>query len=184
MRRLRWILPLAVLALVASGVAIAAHKGSPKTDAVTATFSAERAAVKEQTCTGADGAYREAREVFNGTVESSDARLDGAVTFHVRSLVNTATGLGTVEGHAWFRAEDGDVKGKAKLFGVTATGGAVHGMLVGKVKGEGKGELVASFNGTFGSAAPFAFSGEIGASGGGAVIQSGHCHGPKKDKDD
>jgi hypothetical protein len=80
MRRIRWIAVAALVALLATSVAIASGRlRDGKTDAVTATFSAVRTEATERMCTGADGTYRIAREVFEGTITSTDPRVNGKI---------------------------------------------------------------------------------------------------------
>jgi hypothetical protein len=183
MRRLTWIALAGAVALTAAGIAVAGHRDTARTQAVAATFSASRTAVNERTCTGADGTYRVAREVFEGTVTSADPRLAGRLTLRTKSLINQTTGYGTTEGSAWLRdTTTGRTKARARLTAVNTQLGVLNGVLEGRLK-EG-GRLVANFKATFSS--PTAFSGELGSGAGEntAVVQSGRCARGGEDDDD
>lgn len=182
MRRLRWIGLAVALALAATGIAVAAHEaGTADTDAVAASsFSASRSIVSERICKGADGDYRQAHELFEGTA-SGEARLTGKITLRLHSLVNQTTGLGTAKGKVWIRdATTGQLKAKANLLGVITEKGTLNGVLLGRVPGDGR--LVANFKVTWSSAT--ALSGQLGTGAGEntAVIQVGSCPGHKEEK--
>jgi hypothetical protein len=78
MRRLKlWLGPVGLIALLTAGVAVAKHKnGGTHTDAVLATFTGTQSAVKDRTCTGTDGEYRQFHAVYRGT-STGDPRLTG-----------------------------------------------------------------------------------------------------------
>lgn len=179
MRKLRLLGVAAALALVATGVAIAHEGAKADTDAVTATFQAERTKVSEKTCTGGDGTYRVAKEEFTGTVTSSDARLNGNMVLRTHSFINQTTGLGTTRGEAILRSADGKHKGSARLTAVNTQRGVLEGVLVGRVKSAGDtlagGDIVANIHAQFSSET--ALGGTLGGGAGAntAVIQGGHC---------
>ncbi len=173
MRRLRWIGLSAVLALATTGIALAAHGGhAAKTDAVAATFTGARTDLQEKTCTGSDGAYRDAHETFSGTMTSTDPRLQGDLVLRTHSLVNQTTGNGTTRGQVWVRDADGKLLAKARLTGVNSSGGVLSGVLVGRVRDGGR--LVANVTATIAGAA---LSGELGSgsAANSAVVQTGRC---------
>ena len=128
MRRRLTFLAAAVLALAATGVAIAWGGGAFKTDPVAADFSAARTAWKERICTTSDGhGFRDAKAYLTGEINSSDSRLDGDVVFRLRIREDTTAGLGTAEGRMWIRG-----KGYARVVGVIANGG-ITGLIDGRV---------------------------------------------------
>lgn len=193
MRRLRWIAPLAVLALAASGIAAASHFDSQlKTDSVAADATAERVYVAERTCTGVDGEYRHAREYYVGTAESGDPRLAGEIGIKLRSRVQTTgdtaagevVGYGAAEGTVWLRdPETHELKLRARLLGVVSPTGVLNGMIVGHVPGQGYAFL--NFSGTVAppdSAGKVMLKLELGEQSpaeltplNSAVIQTGRC---------
>ena len=84
-KRLVTLLALTVGALVAAGIAVAAHLQT--TQSAAADFSATTATkVHTTTCTGSDGTYQDTNAVYTGTATSSDARLAGALT--ILSLIH------------------------------------------------------------------------------------------------
>jgi hypothetical protein len=178
MRKLKLLGASLLVALVATGIAVANEGAKADTDAVSAAFQAERTKVAEKTCTGGDGTYRSAREEFRGTVTSTDPRLSGAVVLKTRSFVNQTTGLGTTSGEATVRGTDGKVKGVVRLTAVNTQSGVLEGVLQGRVKSSGDvpgGTLTANFHAQFSSAT--ALAGTIGGGGGAntAVVQGGGC---------
>jgi hypothetical protein len=178
MRKLKLLGASLLVALVATGIAVANEGAKADTDAVSAAFQAERTKVAEKTCTGGDGTYRSAREEFRGTVTSTDPRLSGAVVLETRSFVNQTTGLGTTSGEATVRGTDGKVKGVVRLTAVNTQSGVLEGVLQGRVKSSGDapgGTLTANFHAQFSSAT--ALAGTIGGGGGAntAVVQGGGC---------
>lgn len=166
MRTFKLLGTAAILALVASGVAVA-HEGtkSAKTDPAAATFAAERTKVSEKTCTASDThTYRVAHEEFRGTVTSADPRLAGVLVLKTRSVVDQTNGLGRTVGHAWLRSADGKLKAKASLVAVNTQRGVIDGVLNGHVQGSGEstgGNLVANFRAVF-AANGLSLAGELG----------------------
>jgi hypothetical protein len=183
MRKLKFAGVAVLLALAATGVAVAHEGAKTDTDSVAATFTAERVALSEKTCAGGDGMYRVAREEFRGTVTSTDPRLSGNVVLRTRSFINQTTGLGTTRGEAIVRDADGKRKGSARLIAVNTEKGILEGVLIGDVKAaadKARGELVANLHAQFSSATTLA--GTLGTSGAGvntAVVQGGHCEKPE-----
>ena len=164
----------------ATAVGAAAAIGPPHTDSVTANFSLNRTLVLQQrTCTGTDGEYRAASELFTGLV-GGDARLSGAGLLTVRTLTNTTTGRGTFDGTLVVRdLTTQRVKLRALVTAVrTDAVGQLHGMINGLAADSGQssgGRLVANFQ-AYG--APTSFVGGIGISGDAfepGLIQGGSC---------
>lgn len=177
MRKLKLLGVAAVFALVATGIAVAQEGAKADTDAVAATFQAERTKVSERTCTGGDGTYRVAHEEFKGTVTSTDPRLNGNVVLRTHSFIHE-NGLGTTRGEVVLRNADGERKGSARIVAVNTSGGMLEGVLIGNVKASGdknRGELVANFHAQFTSAT--VLNGTIGGNAGAntAVVQRGGC---------
>ena len=180
------VLALAVaLVVAAAALAVAAGKG-PKTDAVQATFTAQRTDAKAKTCTGEDGTYSEARERFAGSI-TGDARITGDLLVRSHALVNQDTGLGTSRGTV--RILDPAtkrVKAHGKFQAVVTEGGVLNGFLRGHVRSRGEdpprrdGRLWANFRAQVTEQG--AVTGELGggASQNTAVIQSGKCGAPAK----
>jgi hypothetical protein len=187
MSKLKMLGATLLVALCATGVAIAHEGAKADTDAVTATFQAERTKVSEKTCTGADGTYRSAHEEFRGTVTSSDPRLSGAVVLKTRSFINQTTGLGTTSGQATLRAADGKARGTARLTAVNTQRGVLEGVLQGRVKASGDapaGTLTANFHAQFSSETALAGTLGGGAGANTAVVQGGGCPAARPDRPD
>jgi hypothetical protein len=168
-----------VASLAVAGAAVA-DAGPATTTQVSATFYANTlVSNSSQSCTAAGGdAYQVNRERFTGTASSSDARLAGAVTVDVVSVIDTTKNLGWLSGdlrvatttpgglHAHLTAVD--VNGTAQGF-VTGDGGGLR--------------LAGSFSGTFSTTGGFGSSTAPVAIGSGtgtntALLTSGSCAPP------
>ena len=177
-RRLGVLAALASLLVIAAVAAIAVAGGGPKTDKAQASFTATKASTKERTCTGQDGTYREAREVFKGTV-SGHARLSGDLVLRTHSLIDRTTGDGSTDGHVWVRkAGGGPVLAYGKLVAVNSRRGVLEGFISGKLAKSGGARVWANFSATF-NADGTQVTGKLGDGGGAntAVIQTGRCSG-------
>jgi hypothetical protein len=177
--------PLAALAasvtvLALAGIALAHDQGPSTTQPVTATFSATTVShLESSTCTGADGTYTQTKATYSGDSTSADPRLAGSLTIHAKSLYNTTTNLGYVEGK--FRVENASGHADGKLAAVD-TAGALAGFINGKVKNP-KAKLFANFSATFDQATGFT-AGQLGSgsSPDTAIVAAGSCaheHGDK-----
>ena len=132
MRRTLTIALGSAVALVTAAVAFAVVPSAVGVSETTATFTASTAVnVKTRTCandpyTVTDGRYK------GGTITFADAalELDGPLTFHARTTLNTTTGLGYVEGS--FRVKDDDTRFAGRFSG-TLKGGNLVGFLHGHV---------------------------------------------------
>lgn len=181
MRRLKvWLLVAAALSLVAAGAAVAHGKrGRTHTDAVTATLTATQSSVRNKTCTGVDGEYRQFAGKWTGT-SAGDPRLSGKLTLYARGLINTGTDTGQVTG--WLRVRGEKNGAKARLSAVYRAG-ALSGFVAGWVHDRtgstveeqaGSGRLLGTFTGTL--AANGALAAQIGGNAVGAAnIQAGGC---------
>ena len=104
-KMLRWrvLLPSsAVVAFVAAGVAVAGGGIGSVSQLSQTTFAATNVTHKDvRTCTGTDGkTYEVTRATFTGSAtNSSDPRLNGSVELDVKSVINTTTNVGWVQGH-------------------------------------------------------------------------------------
>jgi hypothetical protein len=192
MRRFKtWVLIAAALALVLASVAVAKHRhGGTHTDAVTATFTVTQAAVRDKTCTGTDGQYREFVAVYRGT-SAGDPRLTGNITIKSHGLINQTTGFGSSRGWVKLRSADGRSLARGRYYAVNTNLGVLHGFIVGWVRDrtngaaeelDGSGKLMANFKATF-NAAGTVLTGKLGNTGADprtpAVIQSGGCSSKK-----
>jgi hypothetical protein len=161
--------------LALAGVAIA-DTGTSSTAAVAATFSATSLVKKDvRTCTGADGTYEVTHATFTGTSSSSDAHLNGTLQLDVKSVFNTTTNLGWLEGKLKVESSTAGESAKGKLSAVNS-GGQLSGFVKGDVS-EPHGKLLANFSAGFSTTGGFS-SGQLG--GGGtttntAIVASGEC---------
>ena len=180
MRRLTLWLSLSALAAALAVGAAAAVGGRQHTNPVTAVLSGARTTVHETTCTGDDGEYRQAQEIYAGVV-TGDPRLTGVAALYLASLTNTTTGNGTSQGVLLVTDPSShQVKVRAALQGVaTGTGGMnVKGLLTGLVEDQGTnlgGRLVANFMAIRTGTVMYMGIGLPGPTANPAVIQGGHC---------
>jgi hypothetical protein len=144
MKKTRWIALAALVALAATGIAVAAKDKGIST--ASASFDTSKGAqTKTRTCTGADGTYELTHGVYTGT---GTGLLAGNVQLRFNSIVNTTEHLGLFKGTLTAR-EGNDLKVKAKLTAVL-DGSNVSGFLNGRAK-DAKAALLANFSATLGS---------------------------------
>jgi hypothetical protein len=172
----------AVAALVVTGGAVA-HGKRDKThsDSAAAVLNASQAQIKNTTCTGQDGAYREFRSRASGTA-TGDPRLSGALTLVAHGVINTTTDRGQVTG--WLRIRGEKTTAKAHFVAVHRVG-RLEGYVIGWVHDKsgstaeetsGSGRLLGVLTGTIGPTG--SFTGSIGGNAptmASARIQSGGC---------
>lgn len=190
MRKLyTWTAVAALTALLTAGVAVATQRqGKTQSDSVAATFTATQSRIKESTCAGQDGTYRQFHGSWSGTA-TGDPRLTGTFRLRAKGLINTTTNRGQVEGLVWIRGEKGATV--ARLAAVYRDG-QLHGLVYGRVRDRqtaaseevsGGGRLIGLVESTFPATGPI--SGRIGGSGPTimpARVQSGGCDRGKHDK--
>jgi hypothetical protein len=182
MPRTRWIVlaGLVAAAVAAAGAAAAAHRAQT-TQQASATFAATTVAnAQNRSCTASDGTYQETDATYSGTATSSDARLNGTLKIRARSVVNTTTGLGWVNGS--FRI-DGSSGGAHGNLAAVVSGGNVSGTVVGDTDRR-DGKLLATVTSAFTQQAGFS-SGSLGSgsvAGAGVVFERGACAKTKSPK--
>ena len=179
--------PLAALAASIAALALAgfavAHDESPATtQPVMATFDAATVShLETSTCTGADGTYAQTKATYTGTSTSADPRLAGALKIDAKTVYNTTTNLGHVEGKFSVESATGKTKGK---FTAVDTAGALAGFADGNAK-DPKAKLLANFSANFDPATGFS-TGLLGSgsSPDTAIFAAGSCggHGEHGDK--
>ena len=184
MRRLKlWLLIVGALALVVTGAAIA-HGKRDKThsdSAATTLAAAADVGIKNTTCTGQDGAYREFWSKASGTA-TGDPRLSGSLRLVAHGVINTTTDRGQVTG--WLKVRGERNAAKARFVAVHRDGrleGYVIGWVHDKTEGaaedvSGGGRLLGTLTGSI--APNGAFTGKIGGNDplmASARIQSGGC---------
>jgi hypothetical protein len=172
-RRTKVWLAIAVVALAATGVAVAG--GSATTSAVSATFTAGTI-VKQSfaTCTGSDGTYEITDATYSGTATSTDPNLNGAVWIKVRSTLNTTKNLGWLEGRVQITGTTSGTGTNGDLVAVN-NAGQLQGFLSGHEQSPGA-KLLANVSATFTRAAGFN-PGSIGtgAATNTAITTTGSC---------
>jgi hypothetical protein len=188
MRKTRtWIVLAIVTALATAGVAVAKHRhGGTHTDAVMATFTVTQSSVRDRTCTGVDGQYRQFHAKYRGTA-TGDPRLTGDIVIHSKGLINQTTGFGSSRGTIKLRSS-GRTTARARYFATNTDRGVLHGYIVGHVRDrspngaeeqDGSGKLMANFKATF-NADGTVLTGQLGGTSADprtpAVIQAGGCH--------
>jgi hypothetical protein len=177
-RRIALALMLAAAAVVATGV-VAATRHAQTTQAAAADFIAGTVSQSHtMTCTAADGAYQDTTATYSGTATSSEARLNGTLRIRARSVVNTTSKLGWLEG-SW------RVRGTTAASSGAIRAAIAGGNLVGSVVGAGarpEAKLIASLSAAFDQAAGFS-SGKLGsasATGAGVLFARGDCRKAKR----
>jgi hypothetical protein len=175
-KRLATLVALAAGALVAAGIAVAAHLQT--TQSAAADFAATTAArVHTHTCIGSDGTYQDTDAVYTGNATSGDARLAGTLTIHAHSVVNTTSGLGWLNGDYRVKNANGNTHGRIRA---ALSGGNAVGALTGNA-GRPDSKLVASFWASFTQNGGFN-NGKLGSgslTGAGVLFSHGTCKPPK-----
>jgi hypothetical protein len=188
MRRLKlWLAIGAALSLVGASAAVAWHKhGRTHTDVVTTSLNAPQVEIKNTTCTGEEGTYRQFHGKWTGTANTTgDPRLRGSLKVHASGLILTSTNTGQVTGWLKIRGERSSVKaqfaavhnGTGQLNGFVA--GWVHdrtGSTVEEQAGSGRllGTLSGTLNPTTGALTASIGTGPVAPK---ANIQGGGCRG-------
>lgn len=187
MRRIRtWIALATITALATAGAAVAHQRQSrTHTDAALATFTVTQTSVRDKTCTGVDGEYRQFHAKYRGT-STGDPRLTGDIVIRSKGLINQTTGMGSSSGTVHLKAE-GRTTAVGRYFATNTNLGVLHGYIVGQVRDripggaeeqDGSGRLMANFKATF-NANGTVLTGQLGGTSGDprtpAVIQSGGC---------
>ncbi len=157
----------AIAALSIVGAAAANEFGGSTVKSVNATFSAPTSSVSwTLTCTGTDGTYSATRAVYTGTAASSEATLNGPLTLNTQSLLNTTTGLGTIQGDFTITTSTCRVAGSLSS---VISAGTVAGLLEARSTHDGPG-LEANFSANYDATAGFT-NGKIGATTGGQAVE-------------
>jgi hypothetical protein len=179
-KRLAALAALAAGALVAAGIAVAAHQQT--TQAAAADFAATTATkLHSHTCTGSDGTYQDTDGWYTGNAtNASDPRLAGTLTIHAHSVLNTTTGLGWLNGDYRVKNANGNTRGTIRA---ALAGGNAVGALTGHA-GRPESRLVASFWAGFTQNTGFS-NGKLGSgsfSGAGTIFSRGACPAPPPKK--
>jgi hypothetical protein len=180
LQRRGWLAAAALVALAATGIA-AAGPGPASTSIVSATFYANTLSNSHSaTCTGANNDSIQVLDAtFTGTATSTDSHLNGPLTIHVRSLYDSTTGSGWLNGD--FRVANSAGPPPVGFHGhLTAVnvGGDLQGFLTGD---DGMGvHFLGNVSATFSSTDGFSSSGTPGTIGAGtatntAIVTSGSC---------
>jgi hypothetical protein len=155
---------VAVAALAAGAIALAGPGG---TTSVTGTFTATTVTkLTKHTCAGPDGTYEFTDAQYSGTATSTDARLNGPITVHARTVYNTTKNLGAVRGYLKIDSSPGGTRAR---FAAADSNGSLAGGVDGHASGDTS--LVGAFSGSFNPATGFS-SASIGTGGSGAVLIS------------
>ena len=186
-----------VIALAAAGIAIAGPGSPASTSLVSATFYANTLVRSHAaTCTppAPGDAYATTDAVFTGAASSSDPRLAGPITIHVKSVYDTAKNVGSLKGNA----EIDSTTTPPGHFHANLTAVNVNGVVQGWLNGNlGDGShFMGSFSGTFSPTGGLSSSGTPATFGSGtatntAIVWNGRCdqgkphaNGPKHDDKD
>ena len=143
MLRLKFWIGAALVTMAATGIAVAATGANTSTPS--ATFSAAAKKTWTRTCQGADGTYKITRGVYEGKMESTDARLNGPVRIRLESYYNTTENAGWMRGE--LRLRNGENGTWAQLAAVNLDGN-VEGLLSGGGKAP-RARLLANFAAKF-----------------------------------
>jgi hypothetical protein len=159
-------LAVAVVALVASGAALAWHGAFGSASLVSATFFANTVSNSQsQTCTASNNdSIQTTWASYAGTATSSDPNLNGPITLDVKSVYDATTSSGSLSGFVRIGTSGSSTGFQGSLVAVNAAG-HVQGFVAG-TEGGGAG-LLANFS------ASFSTSGGFSSSGSPATIGSG-----------
>jgi hypothetical protein len=169
-----------VIALAVAGIAIA-DPGSPgSTKGIAATFAAgTQVRMHSETCTPTSGdAYTTTDTVFSGQAASSDPRLNGPITIHVRSVYDSTTNFGSLKGDVEIDSTANPSNHVHARLSGTLVGNLAQGWLDGNL-GEGS-HFMGSFSANFATNSGWG-SGSIGATGPAppaAIVWNGRCENP------
>ena len=145
MRRLTFLAAAALVALVATGVAVGNHRDR-STSSLSATFTATSVGDRKvSTCTSGDGTFQITNATYSGQA-TGDSTLTGPIKVAVRAVINTSEKLGTVDARLSVDRSGRDTK--AHLVGVYRDGN-VSGLLTGFASDPGQrlvGTLTASYS--------------------------------------
>jgi hypothetical protein len=175
----------AVVALAAAGIAIAGLGAPAGTSLVSATFFANTLVRSHSdACTPAApaDAFTSTDAVFTGTASSSDPRLAGPITIHVKSVYDSTKNVGSLKGDVDIQTSTTPPgRFDARLTAVNVNG-AVQGWLDGNL-GDGS-RFAGSFSAAFSPTGGFSSSGTPGTIGSGtgtntAIVWNGNCSRPK-----
>jgi hypothetical protein len=170
MRKLTLVL-IAVVALVAAGIAVAnGFEGTRTAKAVTGTFAATTVTKNEtQTCTSSDGkAIARTNASYTGTATGPAAELTGPATVELHALVNTTDDVGAVSGTIKIDTAAG--KNTTAHFDAVYDHGKLAGLATGHA-GEAV-KLVANLSSGF-SATGGLTDGKLGGTAGGSAVELG-----------
>ena len=177
-RRIAFPVALAAVAVVATGVA-AATRHAQTTQAAAADFAAGTVTQSHTTtCAASDGSYEDTTATYAGAATSGEPRLNGTLRIRVRSVVNTTSKLGWLEG-SW------RVRGTSAGSSGTIHAAIAGGNVVGSVVGDGarpEARLVASLSAAFNQGTGFS-SGKLGTgsvAGAGVLFTHGDCRRAKQ----
>ena len=177
----------AAVALVAAAVAMAAVFTATGVSATTATLTTDKFSdVTTRTCTGADNkSFAITHGHYTGMADFTTpaTELDGPLTIHARTTVDTSavpgTKLGYVEGS--FRIKDDDTRVSGRFWGTLDASGKLAGFLTGSSHGS-HAKVLGTLSGTFAPATGFVGSASLGANSSSAalaVVAGPVCKGPK-----
>lgn len=162
MRRAAYLSVLVLFGLVAAGLAVAASR-SGEVNAVSGDVSAQLVGTPDiRQCGPPEDNVERVRATFEGTVSSSDARLNGDAWARTTLVIDNDTGAGTLRGRLKIRdPASGRLKVIGRLTGATTelTDFRVQGLIDARLV-PGAGELVANF--TITQNADLSVTGEFG----------------------
>jgi len=142
----RFAFAVAALAVLVTAGAAVAHLKAGNATAVSATLSAPTAAnVQTRTLTCAGQTIEVTTGRYTGTSTSTTPDLNGPVELHVKSVYNTTTKLGWVDGHLKIRGADNRTNAG---FSAVNVDGKLDGWVRGSA-GHRDGILFGSLSGTF-----------------------------------
>jgi len=177
-RLLSFAVPTTIAALAVVGVALAGA-GGPGEQAASATFTATTVSNAHLTTCSVNGGdtFASTLATYSGTASGSDPRLDGALTIHAVSFIDTNTGLGRVVGT--FRIKPDSGQGSVGTINAAVTNGNANGAVNARLVGPPIGRMIATFTSPFDPASGFSSAslgtGSVTASGV-VVSGGGWCH--------
>ena len=150
MRKAALIAAGALTALTAAAVAIAGGFTASGVSATTATLNTTQATdVKTRTCTGGDNktfTVTDARYTGSADFTNPGSEFDGPLTIRARTVVDTASKLGVVQGT--FKVNDSDTRVSGQFWGTLDASGNISGFLTGGSHGN-HATVLGTLGGTF-----------------------------------
>jgi hypothetical protein len=162
--------------LAAAGIAIAGPGAGPTTAVSGSLGTLTATDVHTRTCTASNGdVIQTTHAKYTGTSSgNSDARFNGSVSADVKSVIDTTTKLGSLDGHVQVDGSAGPGEELHGGFRAVYNNGSFEGLLKGDVSNP-DGKLLADVSGSFTAGTSTTLALGSGTATNWAIVSSGHC---------